>query len=389
MERKTHSEAGVPVRCRAGAPFLAPFVIMVAATLAAIFVPVGLSAQPALSQPEIPPILSVDPASVRRNVIGAAKSHLGTPYRSGGADRNGVDCSGLVALAFREATGRDTPRTVAQQAQWVVAIPRRELEPGDLIFFIAEESRDTALHVQVGLQSDKLRPATTVAAGFSPKDRARADHVGIYLGDGDFIHAASGGSKPGVKINSLREQSWDKRYLFAGRAVSASLLSGFAADLQLGSSFGAADTLAPAFRGLSAGISASLPLGSNFRLGLETGVIWDDMLKIARVPLELVVGQSSGLVLFAGPALTIGSPRLTCGDGEADRNYGAVTSWLATAGLRWSPLFLGSSPTRGGIYVELRYDRYALGTGQTSDTADDVRAAITLGVGLRFRSIHY
>lgn len=421
MERKALSEVGAPVRRPgtqarhpgasgrrgAGAPLFISFVVAAVVGLAVFFMPARLPAQSAIRQPEIPPILSLNPTSVRRNLIGAAKSHLGTPYRLGGSDKNGLDCSGLVALAFKEATGRDTPRTVDEQALWVVAIPRRELEPGDLVFFTIEDPPDPTPHSLVGLGPDEFRAATPVAPvviGFSPKDRARADHVGIYLGDGEFIHAASGGanpgsnhgSKPGVKINSLHEPSWDKRYLFAGRAISASVLSGFAADLQLGSTFGVAATLAPAFRGLSAEASASLPLGSNFRVGFETGVIWDDMLKIARVPLELVVGQSSGFTLFAGPALTIGSPRLTCGSsrltcgvGEADRSYSAVTSWVATAGLRWSPLFLGSSPTRGGLYVELRYDRYNVGAGQTQDTADDIRAAITLGVGLRFRSIHY
>ncbi|HOV93924.1 MAG TPA: NlpC/P60 family protein [Spirochaetales bacterium] len=66
------------------------------------------------------------------------------------------------------------------------------------------------------------------------KERAKADHVGIYIGDGAFVHAASSGSRAGVTINSLKERSWDERFLLAGRAISATLISGLALTLGIG-----------------------------------------------------------------------------------------------------------------------------------------------------------
>lgn len=334
--------------------------------------------QSAQRQPDTPPILSLNPAAARRNVVGAAKSHLGTPYRSGGTDSKGLDCSGLVVLSFKEATGRDVPRTVAEQVQWVVAIPRGELEPGDLVFFNLDNAQNNTPYIK---PDTVLGSALTTPIGFwktSPpaKERAKADHVGIYIGEGAFVHAASAGSRSGVTINSLKERSWDERFLLAGRAISATLLSGLAVDLQLDASLGAggasASSMAPAFRGLSADASLSLPLGSNFRVGVETGLAWDNFLHTARIPLELVVGQVSGFSVFAGPALTLGAPHLS-----------------GATGIRWSPLFVGSSPTRGGVVVELRYDYYKNAAGQPAALFDDARAALTLGVGIRLRSVHY
>ncbi|HNX73710.1 MAG TPA: C40 family peptidase [Spirochaetales bacterium] len=367
--------------------------------------------QSAQRQPDTPPILSLNPAAARRNIVGAAKSHLGTPYRSGGTDSKGLDCSGLVVLSFKEATGRDVPRTVAEQVQWVVAIPRGELEPGDLVFFNLDNGQNNTPYIK---PDTVLGSTLTTPIGFwkkSPpaKERAKADHVGIYIGEGAFVHAASAGSRAGVTINSLKERSWDERFLLAGRAVSATLLSGLAVDLQLDASLGAGGTstssIAPAFRGLSAGAALSFPLGSNFRIGLETGLSWDNFLHTARIPLELVVGQISGFSVFAGPAFTMGAPHLSGASGgttggatastdddvplDTTRNYLAPTTWLSTVGIRWSPLFIGSSPTRGGVVVELRYDQYKNAAGQPAALFDDVRAALTLGVGIRLRSVHY
>ena len=365
--------------------FSASFVLLFALIPTAL---VRLSAQTtaqqqsAQRQPDTPPILSLNPAAARRNIVGAAKSHLGTPYRSGGTDSKGLDCSGLVVLSFKEATGRDVPRTVAEQVQWVVAIPRGELEPGDLVFFNLDNAQNSTPYIK---PDTVLGSTLTTPIGFwktSPpaKERAKADHVGIYIGEGAFVHAASAGSRSGVTINSLKEQSWDERFLLAGRAISATLLSGLAVDLQLDASFGAggasASSMVPAFKGLSADASLSLPLGSNFRIGLQTGLAWDNFLHTARIPLELVMGQVSGFSIFAGPALTLGAPHLSDASGE-------------TAGIRWSPLFVGSSPTRGGLVVELRYDRYKNAAGQPAALFDDARAALTLNMGIRLRSVHY
>lgn len=115
-----------------------------------------------------------------------AKNMLGVKYRYGGASpRRGFDCSGLVQYSHRSA-GINLPRTTALQFKAVKRIQRKYLKAGDLVFF-------------------KTTPARSVS------------HVGIYLGENKFIHAPSSGKR--VKINSIKEKYWRKRFSGAGRVL--------------------------------------------------------------------------------------------------------------------------------------------------------------------------
>lgn len=117
----------------------------------------------------------------RHEVVGIAGRLIGTPYRYGGSSLNGFDCSGLVQYTHRKV-GVAVPRTThSQLAQ--ARVPKREtLLPGDLLFF------------SIGAQKSR--------------------HVGIYAGDGIFIHAPSSGKQ--VSRASLENPFWSKR-LFAVR----------------------------------------------------------------------------------------------------------------------------------------------------------------------------
>ncbi len=90
-------------------------------------------------------------------VAAVAVAQLGVPYRLGGADPAGFDCSGLVQWAFA-AAGVAVPRTTEEQFTWFRPLPREDLQPGDLVFF-----------------------------------RLPQAHVGIYLGAGEFVHAPTSG----------------------------------------------------------------------------------------------------------------------------------------------------------------------------------------------------
>lgn len=333
---------------------------------------------PAAATPGELPFPSLSPSRTRNSILRSAEGLLGTPYRFGGEDRKGVDCSGLVFLVFGEAISRSIPRTVAEQGRWVLPIPKRELAPGDLIFF-------------------DLNPRSPGSAPGADRDLiGAADHVGIYAGDGYFLHSASAGSRTGVIRNSLSEAAWARRYLFAGRVVSASALSGFALDAGLSASFDAAlpdldsGLRLADFRGAGLRLAATLPLARNFSIGLQGRVEWDMLLDTVRVPLELLIGQNSGFAIFAGPALTLGSPEIpAAGTGSADRGYTAVGGWAASAGIRWSPILIRSGAAGAGVFAELRFDRYLPLPGQPADPAADRRAAISLGLGLRYRTVHY
>jgi len=119
--------------------------------------------------------LSID----RVLILAAAERALGTPYRFGGNTPSGVDCSGLVQLAYR-AAGIRVPRTADDQFRSLPEVARAR--PGDLLFF------DTA-------------------------GGGNASHVGIYRGDGQMIHAPGRGRR--VKTSPVELAYWRERFLGA------------------------------------------------------------------------------------------------------------------------------------------------------------------------------
>ncbi|MET3454013.1 MULTISPECIES: C40 family peptidase [Pseudomonas] len=120
------------------------------------------------------------------NVLSRAVNVLGTPYRWGGSSPSkGFDCSGLVKYAFNDATF-DLPRTSnAMAAGHGEKVERKDLKPGDLIFF-------------------KLKSR-------------RVNHVAIYLGNDRFIHAPRRGKS--VTIDTLNKPYWNTHYVVAKRVL--------------------------------------------------------------------------------------------------------------------------------------------------------------------------
>ena len=109
---------------------------------------------------------------------------LGVQYRYGGRSlENGFDCSGLIAHVFERAWGMLLPPSTAALSKVGMAVKRKELEPGDLVFF-----------------NTRNRP-------FS--------HVGIYLGDGRFLHAPRSGGF--VRVESAEVAYWRARFNGARR----------------------------------------------------------------------------------------------------------------------------------------------------------------------------
>ncbi|MDR1420825.1 MAG: C40 family peptidase [Treponema sp.] len=127
-------------------------------------------------------------AETRLRVIAAAEKYRGVRYRYGGIDDQGFDCSGLVYRSFRDALAVSVPRTTGGLYAWAEKISDGEMEAGDLLFF-----RTTS-------------PGTI-------------SHVGIYAGNGRFIHAASEGPQTGVIYSDLDEKYWNRTYAGAGRAL--------------------------------------------------------------------------------------------------------------------------------------------------------------------------
>lgn len=339
----------------------------------------------AVAAPGELPLPAFAPARTRDALIRAAEGLVGTPYLYGGENASGLDCSGYLFLVFKSSTRRTIPRTVAEQGRWVLPIPRRELVPGDLVFF------DMSAGSEGG--AGARQPPTAAAS--------RVDHVGLYIGDDIFLHAASAGSRMGVVRASLSDPSWAARLAFAGRALPASALSGAAIEWGIAAFFeaepaGAAastDGLAlslPGFKGVGLRIAGTVPLGRNFSVGIEGRAEWNSLLGAFRFPAAIVLGQNEGVSVFAGPALTLGTPSLPSLDVDGvARAYEAVASWIASAGIRWTPVLYRSGATSVGLGAELRYDSYRPDSGLPDDQYANRRACFSLSVGLRVRTIHY
>ena len=105
-----------------------------------------------------------------------SKRFLGLPYTWGGTSSYGYDCSGFSQMLGRQR-GLNMPRDAQPQAEWsgVVAVPKKDLRPGDLLYFGSSEKKIT--------------------------------HTGIYLGDGKFINATTY-QTPMVRIDDLNEPHW-------------------------------------------------------------------------------------------------------------------------------------------------------------------------------------
>ena len=116
-----------------------------------------------------------------------AMGFLGVPYKRGGnSAETGFDCSGFVRAMYQQTVGLILPRRADQQAASTEVIDKKELQPGDLVFF------------------------NTMRRAFS--------HVGIYVGDGKFIHSPRSGAQ--VRVEDMRTAYWNTRFNGARRVVA-------------------------------------------------------------------------------------------------------------------------------------------------------------------------
>jgi cell wall-associated NlpC family hydrolase len=124
------------------------------------------------------PVLSAAEVARASRVVTLALAQVGAPYRWGGADPRGFDCSGLVMYVYGQV-GVALPHGAVKQYRLGTPVSRKDLAPGDIVFF------------------DRL------------------NHSGVYIGDGRFVHASKTGD--GVKTSRLDEPWFDHRWVGARR----------------------------------------------------------------------------------------------------------------------------------------------------------------------------
>lgn len=123
------------------------------------------------------------PLGFREEILLQVIKYLETPYKYGGNTENGIDCSGFTLQVFEKSTGIKLPRSAREQYAVGEKVEREDLSFGDLVFF-------------------------------NTRRRSNPGHVGIYIGDDQFIHSST---SLGVTISSLQETYYKKRYVGARR----------------------------------------------------------------------------------------------------------------------------------------------------------------------------
>ncbi len=133
------------------------------------------------SSPTLPTSVSKNSSALRQ----AAEAWVGTPYRYGGNSRQGIDCSGLVYQLYKQVFGLTLPRQANAQRQMGYSVHYPYLKPGDLIFF-------------------RFRT------------EERIEHVGVYLGQNQFVHAST---QRGVVIDRLDNPYYQRHIVVIKRLL--------------------------------------------------------------------------------------------------------------------------------------------------------------------------
>lgn len=130
--------------------------------------------------------VSIDPSHNQHEqaLLAEAKKWLGTPYKYGGEDRNGIDCSALVLNVFRDALDIKLPRSSRQQFDYTQEVSRKDLIPGDLVFFATNRGSKAV------------------------------SHVGLYIGENKMVHSSA---SKGVMVSGLSEDYFVRTFVGAGR----------------------------------------------------------------------------------------------------------------------------------------------------------------------------
>jgi probable lipoprotein NlpC len=333
----------------------------------------------------------------RFRLIRAAETYRGTPYRYAGIDGSGLDCSGLVYVSFRDALGVSVPRTTTGLHAWVEKIDGPQIQPGDLLFFRTDNS-------------------------------GKMSHVGIFTGEGRFIHSASAGPSTGVIVSSLDERYWSRTYAGAGRALPAAggsfdgalvpasetglpagvqtrpqpgkeaIPEGIPAtgkDTESGGRLLLGIAAAPSWNGFYTdddafrGLASQLFLGAETRslgrpmvFGLELRPEWDRSLGVFRMPITLSWGLDSRFRIFIGPVLSAGQAVLKTSGG--DRRYTGGTSWLGAAGITAAPFVMEVPGGDLAVYGEFAWQSYFSEAGTERNWNADFAAGCRFSTGLRY-----
>ncbi|MDR2747023.1 MAG: C40 family peptidase [Treponema sp.] len=341
----------------------------------------------------------------RNKLLAAAESYRGTPYRYGGIDRGGLDCSGFIYVSFKDSLAVSVPRSTSALYSWTEKISAEALQPGDLVFFITQGRN--------------------------------ISHVGMYTGEGRFIHSASDGPETGVIYSRLDESYWQKSFAGAGRALPQVSSPGESpADPRVAAGTPAKNSPASNPAGTQGAAKPGKPeqtassgkessgglRGKGFMLGLgfapswnslvdrnnplrgvsvqgriawkgavfgltlvpgfEIRPEWDDTLGVFRMAFTPSLGFDDKLRIFVGPAFTMGTPAIKMESGN--RSYTGGNSWFGAAGVTVAPFSISVGKGKLDPFAELAWQSYRRGGGTDANRNADISAGLRFSTGIRY-----
>ena len=317
----------------------------------------------------------------RTKMVEYSKQFIGTPYLYGGTDRKGIDCSGFIYTVSRESIGVQLPRTTAALYAEVTVIEDSEREIGDLVFF------------------------KTVGGKIS--------HVGLYLGNNQFIHSASDGPNTGVIISSLKESYWSKTYYSSGRFLPPTSASGKSFDkgktaeeneeqfnqalvdsgkkssnrfldkvelettLAVDWNFFTANKFLLNFRGASADLEIRYT-GWDICPGFGTVFSYDPQMKIFRLPIIFSLFFDNGLKVYVGPVFSFGS---AIEPGTEEEISPSVFPGIM--GISWQTPSLKLGSFEFSLVQDLRYTVYNSLSGSALNFLQSLSCGTVFSTGLR------
>ena len=335
----------------------------------------------------------------RQKMIAYSKQFVGVPYVYGGASKSGMDCSGLIFTIANDAIGVKLPRSTSGLYSTVRIIKDSEKEPGDLVFF------------------------KTVGNKIS--------HVGLYMGNNQFIHAASDGPNTGVIISSLKESYWSSTYAGAGRflpsigeervalvtegsspsagssqsdVLSASSGSGSSSSVDGSRTWGmdngflrkiaidgtltgdwtffSAERFHLLFRGITVDAHARYRGMSELQPGFGLSLSYDPEMKMLQIPLIFSLTVAEGVRLYAGPVFTLGAPIEPGIDaGSPSRVKGSV--FPGVLGLCLQTPSLKAGKVRLSLVQDIRYTVFNNMDNGALPIVDSLSAGLVFSTGIR------
>jgi len=241
----------------------------------------------------------------RENLIKEAKKYIGCPYTYGATGPDEFDCSGLIYYVAREANGTQLPRTCKALYSKAKIVADTEKEPGDLLFF-----------------------KTT--------DSGTISHVGIYIGNNQFISALSDGPNTGVILSSLKEAYWKPRYMGVGQIYKSgkiteeeltteetelasldsnkdetkepkNFLDSLLVDASLFGDWSVLNSTSfmPNFRGIDFQLGTTLS-DKKLKPGLSLAFRWNYWMGTFQMPITFSIYANDYIKFYMGPVITIG-----------------------------------------------------------------------------------